>query len=331
MVDNSLAEIKRVIHGARKVLLVSHIMPDGDTIGSVLGLAWALRARGIEARVSCADPVPTELGFLPGVEEFAARQVSDEDAVLVIDASDLARIGAIYDAAAFSSRPVVNIDHHATNVHYGTINYVDPTAAATAELIFVLVRFMELPITFKVATCLLTGLVMDTLCFRTSSTTSQSLRTAVALMEAGASLPHITDAAFNHRSTDVLRLWGPALTNARVHDGIAWTIVSQPRMRKEGIDPAASSGLVNFMNTLHEARVAALFSELEDGSVEVSLRSSPDIDIASVALSLGGGGHPQAAGCTLPGPTDEAVSRTLAAVRVAMTAIGSADSIGDAQ
>jgi len=316
---HSLSEIRGLVEKAHRVLLISHVMPDGDTLGSALGLAWALRKRGLEARLSCADPVPKQLRFLPGSREYAPRPKTDEDAILVIDSSDLERIGSIYDAEAFAAVPVVNIDHHVTNLHFGQINLVEPRAA-TAELILELVNYLDIPLDARIATCLLTGLVTDTQGFRIHSTTSDSLRAASTLMDAGASLAEIVEAAFNHRSLPMLRLWGLALASIQDSGGVFWTEISQDLLRRVGADQEASRGLANFLGTLDGAPISAVFRELQDGQVDVSLRSSVGVDVSRVALAFGGGGHTQAAGCLVRGALAEVRERLLAALRQALAA-----------
>lgn len=316
---NPLTEIGALLATVRRILLVSHVSPDGDTCGSALGLAWALRSRGIEARLACADALPADLHFLPGAADYAARTRTDEDAVFVLDTSDTARMGAVYDPVALAQVPLVNIDHHTTNLNYGSINYVVP-AAATAELVYHLLAALEIDIDGRAATCLLAGIVSDTRGFRISSTSADSLRIAAALVDAGGSLAFVNDAVFNHRPVEILGVWGAALTAARIDDGILWTELRQAMVRSNGLDLAASSGLANFLSTLDAVRVVILFRELADGRVEISFRSIPGLDISSVALALGGGGHPQAAGCTLAGPLDAAREQVLTVVRASVQA-----------
>jgi len=313
-----LSEIKGLVERAHRALLIAHVMPDGDTLGSALGLAWALRKRGLIARVSCADAVPRQLRFLPGSQDYAPRPRTDEDLLFVIDSSDLARLGSVYDVAAFAAVPAVNVDHHVTNLHFGQINLVEPRAA-TAELILELIRYLEIPLDATIATCLLTGLVTDTLGFRTASTTPDSLRAAAELMDAGAPLAEIAEAAFNHRSLPMLRLWGLALSNIQGHDGVFWTEISQAMLRQVGADQEATRGLANFLRTLDGWPVSAVFREMEDGQVDVSLRSSGAVDVSAVALSFGGGGHVQAAGCVVEGALTEVRERVLDALHQALS------------
>ena len=319
IMTDSLSEIRDLLEKAHRVLLVSHVMPDGDTLGSALGLAWALRQRGLEVRLSCADTVPKPLRFMPGSQDYALRSRTDEEVIFVIDSSDLERIGRVYDAAAFAAVPVVNIDHHVTNLCFGNINWVEPKAA-TAELILELVRYLGIPLDARIATCLLTGLVTDTQCFRTHSTTADSLRAAGTLMDAGASLAAIVRAVFNHRSLPMLRLWGQALSNIQCSGGVLWTEISQDMLHRVGADEEASRGLANFLGTLDDAPVSVVLRELKGGLVDVSLRSSADVDVSKVALAFGGGGHAQAAGCLVKGTLAEVRERLLAALRQVLSA-----------
>ena len=311
---NHLNKIIQTLIEARRVLLISHVMPDGDTIGSTLGLAWALRCRGAGVRVACADSIPDELRFLPGSEEYQAKTRTDEDVIVLLDCSDLGRAGSIYSADAFSSVPVINIDHHITNNQFGDINWTEQRSS-TAEIVYSLVSALHIPLDAAIATCLLTGVITDTRGFRTGNTNAETLRTALSLVEAGASLAQVSDAAFNHRSVHVLRLWGAAFVEAELSDGILWAEIPQELLTRTGAPLSASTGLVNFLSTVDQAYVAAVFRELETGATDVSLRSVPRIDVSQVASEFGGGGHPQASGCQVKGGLTQVRERVLGALR----------------
>ncbi len=312
--SSNLSEIGDLVDRARRALIIAHRMPDGDTLGSALGLAWALRKRGIEARLSCADPVPGEFRFLPGSEAYAAQRKSDEDAIWAIDCSDLERLGSIYHPGDFASVPVVNIDHHVTNCRFGNINLV-AEKGATAELVLEVINYLGIPLDATIAECLLAGVVTDTVGFRTSNTNAESLRAAVTLMEAGASLAKVVDAVFNHRPLVTLRLWGAAMAAAQCEEHILWVEISQDLLHAANADAEAVKGLANFLATFDGAQVAVVMRETENGRVDVSMRSTPDLDVAAVALMLGGGGHSRAAGCLMQGTLPEARERILAAIR----------------
>ncbi len=314
---DELAAIQQLLASARRALVATHIMPDGDAIASALGLAWALRRKGLEARLACEDPVPAELRFLPGSADFAPRTRTDEDVIIAVDCGDLSRLGKVYQAEAFAGVPLVNIDHHGTNPHFGTVNWVE-TRSSTAELVLELVRFLGIPLDLPIATCLLTGILTDTRGFRTASTTAETLHAAMTLVAAGAPLAQIADAVFNRRPLEALRLWGTALTTARHEDGILWVPISREMLRALGATDAAVSGLANFLSTFDHTLVYVVLHELADGQVDVNLRSRPEVNVAAVAQALGGGGHPQAAGCLLPGPLERAEELVLGALRSAL-------------
>jgi phosphoesterase RecJ-like protein len=311
------SELRALADEAASVVVIAHIAPDGDTIGSALGLAWALRQLGKRARVACADPSPRELAFLPGVGDISAEPPEDEDLIIVVDASDVERIGSLYDAQVFATRPVVNIDHHITNQRYGTLNLVTQRSS-TAELILDQLTDLGVTLDLTIATCLLTGLVTDTRGFTTSNTTPASLEAAVVLTRAGALLPAINDAVFNHRSITLLRLWGAAFVATRLEEeGVLWTELPLTMLAQAGADLADAKGLVNFLSSIDEARISATFRETPEGKVDVSLRSVPGIDVSQVAMRFGGGGHPQAAGCLVPGTLGDVRSRIVQALREA--------------
>jgi len=168
----SKQQVANTILNADNILIFSHVDPDGDAIGSALGLMWALRSIGKQANVSFADPVPVRLRFLPGSEEVAPREPTGDELIVVLDASDPDRLGGPLPPEAMQGREVVNIDHHITNVNFGTVNWVDPSYPATAQMVYYLLPLLgiERP-DAKTATCLLTGMVTDTNAFSTSHTT----------------------------------------------------------------------------------------------------------------------------------------------------------------
>lgn len=302
------------MENTQKALIISHIAPDGDTLGGALGLAWAFRKRDIDARLSCADPVPKQLTFLPGSEGYAPRRRTDEEAIFVIDTSGLERIGTIYEAASFAAVPVVNIDHHVTNEMYGDVNFVEDRTS-TAELILDILDYLHIPLDETMATCLLTGIITDTRGFRTSNTSEESLRNAVRLVEAGAPLTRITNAAFSHRPRSIIEMWGYGLSHHKFSDGIIWCTIPQEILQRIEPQARSSRGLINFMSTLDGVKVAIIFRELEENLIDASFRSVPGIDVSRVAAAFDGGGHPQAAGCLLRTTLAEATGHIIDSVK----------------
>ncbi len=319
--QTSLNELREALRGVQRVLIVSHVDPDGDTIGSALGLAWALRAQGIAVTLACQGPLPDEVGFLPGVEAFQDIGPTDEQLVIAIDASDRRRMGTRYVEESSLQRPLVVIDHHITNPGYGDLNLI-AEVPATAMLVLEVMDALEIPLDATIATCLLTGIITDTQGFRTSNTTPEALAAAQRLMQAGAPLAQINQWVFARRSAATLTVWGVALCRATLEGGVLWTELPLTLVNPDGMRGEASSGLVNLINTVREAWVAAVFTEQPGGIIDVSMRSKPGVDISGVALAFGGGGHAQAAGCQVPGPLAEVRQRVVAALRAVVPQAG---------
>ncbi len=308
--------IKQHILNAQKILVASHVSPDGDAIGSLMGLGWALRALGKDVTLACPTaPLPPSLTFVPGSEGIVSTLKGRFDLIILLDGSDLARMDKMYDAAVFAHTPLLNIDHHITNQRYGTVNWVEASAASAAEMVYALVRELGVPIGERIATALLTGITTDTLGFRTSSTTSQTLRIAADLMDAGASLPDIVEQAYNVKPLGVARVWGQALQNLQAEVGLVWTSVTRAMLQEYQVAEDEVKGLVGFLRGTQGTKIAVLFLENGNGKIKVEFRSSPQADVSAVATRLGGGGHRQASGCTIDGPLAAAQERVLAEVQ----------------
>ncbi len=297
--------IAKSLREFNRILILTHIDPDGDAIGSVLGLGLALEKLGKKVVMACQDPVPRRFLYLPGSQRIIPYPYGNFDVVVSLDANDIRRLGKAYSAELFGHLPLINVDHHVTNPHFGTLNWVDPQAAATAEMVLELLEEIPAPIESDVATCLLNGLVTDTQGFRTANTTPRTLEAALKLQRAGADLHKVMTYAFNHHPFKLLQLWSRLLGRVQFKDGIIW--VDKPRAILEELELGedSDSGLINFLLGVEGARIAAIFTEKPGGEVDVSLRSVPGIDVSKVAAKLGGGGHPQAAGCRLKGNLEE--------------------------
>jgi phosphoesterase RecJ-like protein len=311
--QEAMAAAAALIHQANRIYVVTHRSPDGDAIGSLLGMGWMLQALEKPATLACADRVPENLAFLPGSHRVVARSPIDEDLVIVVDSGSLDHLGTVYDEAAFRGKKLLVIDHHASNSGFADVNVVDPQAAATAELIFELLHVLGVPLDKRIATCLLTGIAADTRGFQTSSTTVRSVELAAELMKAGAALPEILWHVFSDRSFTTLCLWGKVLSAVRRTGRVAWSVVTQEMLRECGATLQELGDLVNLLVT-RDTDVGILFKETSDGAIRVSLRATTGIDVSSVASRFGGGGHPQAAGFTVEGPLREAEQKVLEAV-----------------
>lgn len=314
-IRTALTKASQLIRSARRPLLICHVSPDGDAIGSLTGLGKALTIWGLDPILACLDPVPWDLTYIPGADSVVRDVTESFDLVVSVDCSDLERLGSFCRLPGFGERPLINIDHHQTNTSFGDVNVVDVSASSTAEIVLRLLDCMSLPIDDRIATCLLTGIVTDTRGFRTSSVTVQVMEAATRLMKAGASLHLIIGNSIDCRSTSAIRLWGAAISRLQLEDGVIWTSIPQEMRKATGSAGNGDAGLANFLISSHDAVVAVVFAECEDGTVEVGLRAMFGFDVSQVALQFGGGGHVLASGCSIFGTLKEAEARVLAALR----------------
>jgi len=312
----SLAAARNLISASTRALVITHVNPDGDAIGSALGLGLALRALGKEVVFACADSVPDTFSFLPGVEEFTTAPKGDFDLIAVVDVSDVARMGAVGEH--LPRQPQLLFDHHITNPGFAEINFIDVNAASTAELITDWLEPLGLPLTQPIAEALLTGLVNDTLGFRTSNTTPKSLALAQKLMEAGAPLHTIYDRTLFQRSFGAVRLWAEGLAHLHLEDGIVWAELSLEARKTAGYYGTGDADLINVLMSVREAKVAIIFVERTDGTVKISWRSGTGINVATLASAFGGGGHAPAAGAETPGTLPEVEEKVLTATKALM-------------
>lgn len=306
---------------AREVLIATHVKPDGDAIGSSLALAAALSNRGKTCMVACADPVPPTYGFLQGASGIMSGPASlagiSPDVIIAVDCGSPSQLGSVYshNPELFASTPLINIDHHSTNTGYGSVNLIDPGAAAVAETVYLLLTDWGDAVDSQIATSLLFGIVTDTQGFRTPNTTVRTLNLAAELVQSGGNLTAVNDAAFRLRPFSTLKLWGRVFENARCEGRMVWSRITTEMMDECGAAEYETESAINCLADVDGADIAILLKETRNGLIRVSLRSTPDLDVGGVATRLGGGGHRQAAGCTLPGPIDEAEAGLLAVVR----------------
>jgi phosphoesterase RecJ-like protein len=316
MTRPDLEAARAVIANAGRVLAVTHVNPDGDAIGSLLGFGLAVRATGKEVVMACADPSPDMFRFLPAADEITAKPQGPFDLVVVLDVSDAARMGSV--GAALEQRPDLVFDHHITNPGFARLNFIDAASASTAELVSELLPSLGLTLSVPVAECLLTGLVSDTLGFRTSSTTPKTLALAQQLMQAGAVLHQIYDNALYKRSYTAVRLWAEGLARMEMKHRMVWARLPLEARQASGYQGQGDADLINVLTSVRESDVALIFVERPDGKVKISWRALPGINVAEVAAQFGGGGHAAAAGAEIAGTVDEVVARVLAATRAAM-------------
>ncbi len=310
--ETALAAVGERLQTARRVLVVSHVRPDGDAVGSLLGLGLALEAAGKTVQMVLEDGVPADFRFLPGSDRVVPAPAGSFDLRFVVDCSELGRTGRVFSA---DGRPDVNIDHHVTNVAFATWNIVVPEAAATTQVLLPCIRAWGLPLTPQVAEALLTGLLTDTLGFRTSNVRPAVLRLAAELMEAGADLYSLFQQALASRSFRAVRYWGQGLGRVQLDGPVVWTALTLQDRQAVGYPGRDDADLVNVLASVREARVAVIFVEQAPDRVKVSWRAKPGVDVSQLAVQFGGGGHPAAAGAEIAGDLNSVQQAVLTATQ----------------
>ncbi|MBD5632944.1 MAG: bifunctional oligoribonuclease/PAP phosphatase NrnA [Candidatus Eremiobacteraeota bacterium] len=315
--SSSTEEVVAELRKRSTFVMVSHVKPDGDTLGAGLALGLALRPLGKRVYYFQQDPVPRNLRFLPDADKVARELPADlpSDALWVFcDMSDTARAGEHLPVLERSN--VLDIDHHLGNSHFGALNYVLDSECSTGTCVLHLLRELGTTITPEIATCLLTTIMTDTGGFMHSNTTAEVLRTSAELVELGADKEDITEKIFANKRFAAIRLLGAALDSARLEeDGkFCWSIVDDAMLAKFGADGEDTEEIVNHLRSVEGVDVSALFKDFE-GDVRVSLRSSGRVNVQTAAGRLGGGGHFRASGLTYHGPVGEAVDALREALR----------------
>ncbi len=317
-------EVVARLRTARCVLTICHENPEADALGAALALALALEARGARATPVCADPVPELYAFMPAIERFRTEPnpALDYDLIVVLDCGELERVGPVLatDDALFRRVPIVNIDHHKSNPGFGTVNWVDPEAAATCEMVTLLLQVLGVPLTAAeraIADALMAGLVMDTATFQHPNTTPRTLRVAAELVGAGAPLSAISRLLYRTKPDVQLRLFGRVLARIESElDGrLVWSTLTLEDLAATGAVPAFSEGIIDLLAQAKAGQIALLFKE-QNGETRLSIRT-PDggPDATVLAARWGGGGHARASGATIRLPLAEAIPVVLAEAR----------------
>jgi len=301
----------QAIQSAQTVLVVSHISPDGDAIGSLLGMTTTLQSMGKTVVGALDDEIPDYLAFMPQSDTVVSELTGDFDLLISVDASDEVRSGKVGEYGRAHSKLVINLDHHPTNTGFGDIHLVVPTAVSACEIVFDLLGYMGHDISEDTAYVLLVGMVTDTLGFRIDATTPRTLEVAQALMQKGASLPQIIRRTLMNKSYADVQLWKSAYSSVELDDQVIHATITLDDVKKAGLEKPSDAGLVGHLISVNEAVVSIVFKEQPDKQVEISFRSKKGYDVGSLAFELGGGGHTQASGCTVDGTLDEVKKRVL--------------------
>ena len=308
----------------QRVCLTTHVNPDGDGLGSEVGLLHLLRARGIDCVITNPTPTPSRFAFLfEGLTDAdrtpeAVKELRRADLILVLDISEIGRLGMLADTVRARGVPVACIDHHVSS---GALpegpRYLDSTASATGELIYELAAANQWPITAPAAKALYVALLTDTGGFRFSNTKPRTLRIAADLLETGLDPEEIYLDVYANAPEGRPRLLGEALQTLVVEPehGLAWVTVPPGAMERLGVSSDDLDGLVEFPRSIEGIRLAILFREASQGRIKVALRSVGNVDVAALARRFGGGGHAKAAGLALPGSLADVQATVLSAAR----------------
>ena len=311
--------IWEIIDKSPIVTAVTHKDADGDTLGSALAFAHALEPLGKSVLVLSSPPVPGAWWFLPGIEAVNREPAPARAPVFVFDASDATRAG-VYQDVVREATVVVNVDHHISNNHFGTINLVVVDAASTGELVYDLLKAWRIDISPAAASCLYTTILSDTGGFRHDNTSSRALQAAAELVRLGADPVLMARGLFKSRPASTLRMQGRILQGLHFEfgDRLVWGSISQAALADSGASSDQADGAIDALNTVRGQELAILFKEAGPRSTKVSIRSRDQVDAAELAAKFGGGGHRRAAGIELALPLREAEAKVLAEVRSRM-------------
>ncbi len=311
-------DVENIFRKGNNFLLASHLNPDGDAVGSLLGLGLTLRELGKNVTITCPHPVSRTFSFLPGyelIQEPGNLNSSAFDVGVVLDCTEVERTGKEIEGLLNNCNTLLNIDHHVSNTNFGNLNLVDTDAAATGELIFEILEDMGVSITPEIATNLYVAIVTDTGSFQHQNTTARCHRNAASLLQFGAAHSRAYQLLYEERSLKSLRLLEKCLRTLSVsEDGlVAWMAVPQKYLIETGCGIEECEDLVNYPKSISGVEVGILFKQVSNNEVKVSFRSKNYVDVNSLAASFGGGGHERAAGCTVHGTLKDVERRVLAA------------------
>jgi phosphoesterase RecJ-like protein len=318
-VDEALAQAAAVIGDARSVALACHVNPDGDALGSMLALHHTFRAAGVASVASFSEPfvVAPHYRELPGLDLLTPpdRYPHDPEVMVTFDSGSLARLGDL-EPAAKSACELVVIDHHVSNQRYGTINVIDPDAAASGVLVRRLIERLHLPLNRDAALCLYAALVCDTGRFQYESTTAEVFDLARELASFDLPIPELSRTLFEEHRFAYLQLLAQALADAHLipEKRFVWTKVTQADLARHGVTFEEVEGLIDVVRRTREAEVSCVLKEAPDHTWRVSLRSLGRVDVRVIAEQQGGGGHRFAAGFTSDDPPEQIVAAILAAL-----------------
>ncbi len=302
-------EIRKAIEQANEIGIASHVRPDGDAVGSVLGLGLALQNAGKKVQMVLRDGVSNTFRHLPGSDQIKKKIEGDCDLIIALDVSDKVRLGDEMQPLQIG----ICIDHHVTNEHFAKINLVEPEAVATCAILAELLPKIGLTIDQAVASALLTGILSDSIGFRTSNTEAKALRIAADLMDKGAVIHDLYNKALVNRPFEATKYWGYALEKLERSNGLVWTTLTLEDRTNAGYPLNDDADLTNILSSIEPMDIAVLFIEQKADLVKVSWRARSGLDVSGIAHMMGGGGHHAAAGAECAGSLAEVKDKVLKA------------------
>lgn len=294
------------INQSQKILLISHFNPDGDAIGSTTAFGLFLISQKKEIAIFCASSVPVNLKHLLLTNSFSAEKlkITDYDLIIALDCSSFDRTALQAEINTVRGRiPFINIDHHAMNSHFADLNIVEPTASSTSEIIYKIFQHKNISLTPAISSALLTGIIDDTTFFTNKLTTKRSIAIAAKLLEKGARQKQLLNNYWKRYTPDSLKKWGHVLNNLQFNPNHKSVTAVIPRF--PDLDPGIFEEFSNFLTTIHEVDLIFVLYE-QANHVRCSMRSrNSKFNVAEIAIRFGGGGHPRAAGFSIPGKLEQ--------------------------
>ncbi|TCL55862.1 phosphoesterase RecJ-like protein [Hydrogenispora ethanolica] len=314
---NLFEDFFTMVRQKERFVVVCHVHPDGDAIGSLLAVGLTLRKLGKSVNMICSDGIPPVYGFLEGTN-LIGREIGnfDPEVIICVDCAEKERV-AVADSLWESSAFVINIDHHVTNSGFGGLNIVDPEAAATGEIVFKILTAGPFQMDKAIASAVYTAIATDTGFFRYSSTSAFTLESASLLVKDYQVEPaKIAEQVHDQKSYNSVRLLGVVLNTLKVdcNGKVAWLILDQSMLSQFPVDNEETESFVNYARSLEGVEVGILFKELKPDEIKISWRSTSAVDVSKLAAFYGGGGHARAAGCTIMGPIQQVVNEVIAYV-----------------
>jgi bifunctional oligoribonuclease and PAP phosphatase NrnA len=308
-----IGEIKSRLAAANRIVIASHVRPDGDAIGSLLGLGLALRDAGKSVQMVLEDGAPYSFKYLEGSELVVREPTGGHDTFITVDCADFKRTGKVFENFG---QPDINIDHHKTNENFGKLNLIEAEEVATAAILTHVLPQWGLNITKPIAAALLTGIITDTLGFRTSNTTPEALRQAASLMETGVDMSEIYMRALVKKSLPAAKYWGAGLSSLQSKHGIVYGTLTLADRKSAGYGGSDDADLINMISAIDGNKVGMVFVEQSNNHVKISWRAlERDVDVSQVAKHFQGGGHAAAAGADIEGSLGEVQKEVLKKTR----------------